>query len=380
MIYSVDLKEMAGRISFVDLCKYIGDIGWDKYKGKVAEGLAVYQKQLNNKFYQIKIPCSREFSDYSESIYHSVELIAATEDKSVEQIILELLNPMSDILRVRHISKDVENGSILVEDAINLFDNAKKMLLNATLDILSYKKIHKGRIPEDVSKFINNCRYGQTEIGSYVISLVCPFMDLNEGKIQQLSLFSDENISAYSLTRQATKKVIDSINIVRESIEHGDDLSNLIDNPENRISVSFIESLTNMNLSQENNSIEISAKWAPTVSENKAYKDSATLSHDHYSPLKTIVDKYKKEDEISTVVLDGRIAKLTASPKIEDRKNGQAQLVYIDENSQAKKVMLELGKDEYDIAIQAHSAGKTIRASGEFSGRKMINVSLDILG
>lgn len=379
MIYSVDLKEMAGRISFVDLCKYVGDIGWDKYRGKVAEGLAVYQKQLNNKFYQIKIPCNREFSDYAESIYHSVELIAATEDKSIEQIILELLNPMSDILRVRHKSKDVENGSILVEDAINLFDNAKKMLLNATLDILSYKKIHKGRIPEEVSKFINNCRYGQTEIGSYVISLVCPFMNIHEGKIQQLSLFSDENISAYSLTRKATKKVIDSINAIRGTIEHGDDLSNLIDNPENRISVSFIESLTNMNLSQENNSIEISAKWAPTVSENKAYMDCATLSHDHYSPLKTIVDKYKKEDEISTIVLDGRIAKLTASPKIEDRKNGQAQLVYIDENSQAKKVMLELGKDEYDIAIQAHSAGKTIRASGEFSGKKMINVSLDIL-
>lgn len=380
MIYSVDLKEMAGRISFVDLCKYVGDIGWAKYRGKVAEGLAIYQKELNGKFYQIKVPCSREFSDYPESIYHAVETMAVTEDKSVEQIILELLNPMSDILRVRHIGKDVENGSILVEDAINLFDNAKKMLLNATLDILSYKKIHKGRIPEDVSKFINSCRYGQTEIGSYVISLVCPFMNINEGKIQQLSIFTEENISAYSLTRKATKKVIESINTIRESIERGEDLAELVDNPENSISVSFIESLTNMNLSQEDNAIEIRAKWAPTVFENKAHTDCARISHDHYSPLKTIVDKYKKEDEISTVVLDGRIAKLTASPKIEDRKNGQAQLVYIDENSQAKKVMLELGKDEYDIAIQAHSAGKTIRASGEFSGKKMINVSLDILG
>ncbi len=280
---------------------------------------------------------------------------------------------------VRHISKDVENGSILVEDAISLFDNAKKMLLNATLDVLNYKKIHKGRIPEEVSKFINSCRYGQTEIGSYVISLVCPFMNIKDGEIQQLSWFSEEEISAYSLTRRATKKVVDSINKIKETIEHGEDLSALVDDSNNAISVSFIESLTNLNLSQENNSIEISAKWAPTIYENRANQDSAVLSHDHYSPLQTLVDKYKKEDESSTIILDGRIARLTASPNIEDRKNGQAQLVYIDERSQAKKVMLELGKDEYDIAIKAHSAGKTIRVSGTFSGKKMVDVSLDIL-
>lgn len=41
--------------------------------------------------------------------------------------------------------------------------------------------------------------------------------------------------------------------------------------------------------------------------------------------------------------------------------------------------MLELGKDEYDIAIEAHSTGKTIRANGELLGNHMVNVTLDIL-
>ena len=41
--------------------------------------------------------------------------------------------------------------------------------------------------------------------------------------------------------------------------------------------------------------------------------------------------------------------------------------------------MLALEKDEYDIAIQAHLEGRTIRANGEIAGKEMINVSLDVL-
>ena len=379
MIYSVDLQEMAGKISFVDLCKYVSDVGWTKYQGKVAEGIAIYQKYYKENFYQIKVPCNREFEDYSEAIYSAVEKISKTENKSVEQVILELLNPMSDILRVRQVSKNVENGSILVEDAINLFDNAKKMLLNATLDILNYKKVYKGRIPEEVSNFINNCRYGQTEIGSYVISLVCPFMDIiGAGKIKQLSLFSEEDTAAHSLTRRATKKVIDSINLIKDTLEQGEDLTKLIENTENPISVSFMESLANLNLSQEDNSIEITAKWAPTVNVNRAKKDSAVISHDYYSPLKTIVEKYKTDDEKMNVTLEGKIYQLDAKPKVENRKKGNARLIYIAGDS-SRKISVELKKPDYDEAIYAHANGRTVRISGERKNKIILASNIEIL-
>ena len=106
---------------------------------------------------------------------------------------------------------------------------------------------------------------------------------------------------------------------------------------------------------------------------------SATISHDYFEPIRTIIDKYKAEDERTSISIEGRISKLMASPNIEDRTTGKAQLVYIDENSQAKRIMLALEKDEYDIAIQAHLEGRTIRANGEIAGKEMINVSLDVL-
>lgn len=381
MIYSVDLDEMAGRISYIDLCKYVYDLNWTKFPGKVREGIAVYQKTIGNELFQINIPCDRSFSDYPYAIRKAVRILSFTESKSEEQLILELLNPMSDILRVRHISSSVENGSILFEDAINLYDNAKKLLTNAALDITCYKKIYKGRISDTVQEFISKCRYGQTEIGSYVISLVCPFVNIDDdGQVQQLNIFSDEENAAVSITRRATKKVMDSISIIKETIEEGKDLSDLVEDESKQISVSFIESLTNMNLINPGSALEIKAKWAPTIRDNISQKSVVEMSHDYYSPLQSVVEKYKADDQKETCIIEGKIANLKAPPQIEKRTKGNAKLVYIaDDSSKTKAVQLTLDPDNYRIAIQAHQEGKTIRAVGKKAGNKMNDVSIIIL-
>lgn len=381
MIYSVDLDEMAGRISYVDLCKYVSDLNWIKFSGKVREGIAIYQKTISKELFQITIPCDRNFSDYAFAIRKAIGTLSFTESKSEEQLILELLNPLSDILRVRHISSNVENGSILFEDAINLYDNAKKMLTNAALDVTNYKRIYKGRITDSVQQFISKCRYGQTEIGSYVISLVCPFVSIDDsGKAQQLSIFSDESNAAISLTRRATKKVMDSVCIIKNTIERGEDLSEVVEDESQQISVSFIESLTNLNLAIPGSALEIKAKWAPTIHENVSQSNIVEISHDYYSPLQSVIEKYKADDEKESYIIEGKIADLKAPPQLEKRTKGNAKLVYIaDDSSRTKSITLVLDPDNYNVAIRAHQEGKTIRAVGKKNGTRMIDVSIIVL-
>ena len=379
MIYSVDFQELCRNISHIDLAKYVTDLNWVAYKGKTANFLKIFQKEYNDNFYQIIIPFNRNLSDYTEAMYKAISVVAITEEKSTEQVILELLNPLSDIIRVRYIGDDVKAGSIQIENGINLYENTKKLLTNAALDILNYKKIYKGRIPENVAEFISNCRYGQTEFGSYVISLVCPFINIENNEVQQLNIFAEEDINAFSFTRKVTNRVIESIIKIKNVIDDGKSLNEIIENDQSPISVSFIDSLANLNIGAENSSLEITVKWAPTIKQNRAEINHAVISHDYYPVLKSVVEKYKSEDASLAVSLVGRISKLIAVPTIEDRVMGQAQLVYIDEHSEAKKIMLNLEKNEYDVAVQAHLTGKAIKASGEIVGKKMINVSIDIL-
>lgn len=382
MIYSVDLTEMSGKINHVDISKYVTAIGWKQYTGRVKEKTAVFQKEVGNDFFQITIPCSRDLYDYAIAMRKVIRTLSITETKSEEQLILELLNPLSDIIRVRQISEDVERGSILFEDAISLYENAKKMLTNAALDVTCFKKIYKGRTSDVVQEFISKCRYGQTEIGSYVISLVCPFLNIgNDGESQQLSLFSNEDNAAASLTRQATKKLMESVYQVKTAIENGTDLTDLIEDDTKQISVSFIESLTNMNLSKKDCRVEINTKWAPTIKGNRAQVNMVELSHDYYNPLKSVVDKYKIEDKNETHTVEGKISLLQAAPQIENRKQGKIKMAYIANDTSKTRIMqLTVDAENYNVAIAAHRDGRTVRAIGKLVGNnKMSEVELIIL-
>lgn len=67
-----------------------------------------------------------------------------------------------------------------------------------------------------MSQFINNCKFGQTEIGSYVVSVVCPFAELDDAEgYKQLSIFSEEEQCADSLTRKVTNRIMSNVSFIK---------------------------------------------------------------------------------------------------------------------------------------------------------------------
>jgi len=369
MIYSVDFKEMAGKVSHVNVSKYLHDLGWAEFDTK-RNTVKIFQKATDDNFYQVDLPIDRKLADYNTAMYRAIEDIALSVGKSVEQVLLELLNPLSDILRVRILDKSTEMGSILVEDALNLYENTKKLLTAAAMDIISPKLIHVGRPDSKVQEFVNNCRFGQTEIGSYVVSVVCPFGSIQDNVYTQLTLFSEEDECAQSLTRQVTNKLLTSIRKVRASIDNGSFEETILDdrNPI-KISANFLEALSEISIYKEGSETEITVKWAPTISKNILDFNKVTLSHDYYEPIYSIVQKIKNS-VIEESVYIGRVSALKAADDAKRRESGVATLVYLTETAQRATASVGLNKDDYDSAIEAHRNGKTVRITGTLSGQK----------
>lgn len=370
MIYSINFKEMAGKISHVNVAKYLVDLGWNEIKSR-REYVKIFQTEKNNNFYQVDLPIDRDLRDYNIAMYRVVENISNYTEKSVEQVLLELLNPLSDIIRVRIKNNQVEDGSILFEDAINLYDNAKKLIVATAMDIINPRLIHLGRPDSKVQEFVSNCRFGQTEIGSYIVSLVCPMSDIKNGKIQQLSLFSEQEECASSLTRQVTNKLILSVKTIKEAIDKGK-LNDVIfseTNIENPISVNFLEALNAMSIYRKDSELDIAAKYAPTIKDNILPYNKVSISHDYYDPIDTIVKKVKN-DHCEEKVFIGRISKLNAIPDVDKRKTGTVGLVFIGENENKSTATIELHNNDYELALDAHRKGKNVKVIGSISGHK----------
>lgn len=364
MIYSVDFQDLAGKINPLEFCKYLQDLGWIEFVKIKKKDIKIFQKRDNEKFSQVKIPMNRSLIDFSEAMLNACKDIADFTQKSLERVVLELLNPLSDIIRIRIDNNKIKDGSLLFEDGLKLYDNAKKLITSTAMSLYSDNPYYKGKLPDDIQKFINNCRFGQTEIGSYVISVVCPFMkESKEGPIQ-LSIFNEEEDCANSITRKITSKLNKDLIRVKETIDNCQSLDRLLEGEE-KININFLETLKNLNIENEDSLLEISTKWAPTISNNITNKEAINFTHDYYDVINSKVIHFKEKIEEDLKEFIGQIKTLSSVPTIEERSYGIIKLVTL-VNKKPRVISIKLNKEDYQQAILAHKNGVFVRVKGFF--------------
>lgn len=100
MIYSINYCDMAEQINPLTFARYLRETGWVEIKRKNTS-IQLFQLEKENDFFQITIPTDRALSDYKLAMNHAVETLAIAEGKPMEKILLYLLNPCSDILKIR---------------------------------------------------------------------------------------------------------------------------------------------------------------------------------------------------------------------------------------------------------------------------------------
>lgn len=100
MIYSVDFLELAEKINPLAFVKYLKDTGWMLFQTKKSY-VKIFQLEREDNFYQVTIPMDKVLRDYREAMYKAISIVAEAESKSIEELILYLLNPNTDILKIR---------------------------------------------------------------------------------------------------------------------------------------------------------------------------------------------------------------------------------------------------------------------------------------
>ncbi len=373
MIYSVNFLDLTEKINPLAFSKYLKDTGWSVYPTK-RELVKIFQtKTFNGESFQVNIPMDKKFSDYKSAMYQAVQTVALVENQSTEQLMLYLLNPNTDILKIRLDRKDIESGNILFDDAIRIYENTKKLIAATAQDILHPRYYHQGRPDDSISKFVNNCKFGQTEIGSYIISVVCPFAELDDIKgYRQLSIFSEEDSCANSLTRQVTNRIMTNVSSIRTNIDNGDYEKLISDDDSTIISANFYEALTGLNLDTEGAGVEFIAQWSPIVKKNRSINNRVTITHDYYQPILNTITKLRENTNKKTKLF-GRIKKLESSPDVSKRTSGKISVVYLDDNDKKRTATVSLSKEDYYKAIQAHSEGSHVEIIGDLAGSNILS-------
>jgi hypothetical protein len=388
MITEDKYLQLCAQIKTPNASKFLRDFGWIPFEYNDDRNYVSLQKTIDGDIQQIDFPNNPNFHDYPFMMLRACQKISEITGKTISEVISDLLDPMADIVRFRRSGADINNGSIPIESAVSFFEGTKKTLAAAAMDLTSPRSYRKRmKMSQPVDSFIKSCRFGQTEFGSYIISLVCPLEDYLEenGRFQQLSIFGDASVASQCFTRKVVNKTIESIKIIKTTIDQGTDLVTLA-NPSSPsfVSGNFMENLHEMTGDSQDASLDIGVQWAPLVKENRADLPKIAISSIYRDALASAVDSLKNQETRESTTITGLIVDLKGEGAIADREKngGLIKVVYVNQadTSRISTIYATLEYEDYQNAVEAHRQGKTVRVTGVvLNNQKMENPEFEVL-
>lgn len=363
------------QINPIEVGAYLKGTGWEVTTSRRPQ-INLFNIKHNGVTHEITLPLSREFKDYTNAMYSVVKRIAEVEDRQFDEVISRLITPIADIIKFRRADQITSNGTIPFNEGIRLFENSRKALYAVVCDLIEPKLYHKKLSLKAADAFIDRCSYGQTERGSYIATIICPFSQADIAGTNQLPLFGSTPDFENAFTRQVTARLMKSLNIVHQAIETNqiDSLQKLdLDRPSDIISGNLLEALVDLNGSTTSAQIEISTQWAPLVPMTREQiPTSIQFNREDFEPLERMVERIQEEQETTTQqgVFIGRISLIQAEPNIQERKNGEVILNTLDNEGKLIKPRMVVSPDELELALKAMSNGLNVRVRGILSTRK----------
>ena len=373
---SKELLKAVPILKFTEILAYLRHTGWIRIEVPKPH-VALFQKKIGETYFEALLPLSKAFSDYTYRIIDVLESIAQAENREVHQVLTDLTNAPGDTVRFRVINKDTVGGTISFLEGVTLMEATKKALFTAACDLLQPEKYHKRLVLKGAQQFIESCRFGQTEQGSFIATVICPFINQTaEDTVKKLSVFDPAADLRGSLTRSVTTRMMSALSEIKHHIDRGEERRILDLEGEKMISANFLESIIELIATKDTTEIEIMTSWSVFAGDQPQISNAITFSNDYIPVLESLIGRLKPVETGYEDDFVGKISMTKADPDIHTRSEGEIILNYItgDEEKVAKARVL-LSNEDYTRACEAHQQGRSVKIRGKLvnTGRtKMI--------
>jgi hypothetical protein len=152
----------------IEVAAYLRSRGWHEQAG-VTRDTALFT--LGNDF-EVMLPLSSNLRDFSLRMMDALSTLEIVEGKDKTEILADLSTSASDVIRVRLADPDARDGSLPLERASEIISKAYDMMLAAACSAADPKYFFSSRKPQAASDYMRNVRLGQTERGSFVITIL----------------------------------------------------------------------------------------------------------------------------------------------------------------------------------------------------------------
>ncbi|MCE5216213.1 hypothetical protein LLH03_04185 [bacterium] len=347
-------------IAPLELALYLRSTGW-RQESQVRDKFSTWVTCEPGAKHELALPLRQDFRDYAFRIADVLSALEEKEARSQLEIVRDLQETLADVLRVRARWPETADGSVPIDRAVNLVTYARDMMMAAACAAVGPRAYFQTRKPAQAAQYVDRLRMGQTERGSFVITVVSKvspvlsaaeaghlFPDMDEPFERKVTTTLAQALTA---TREATVQAASqgSADSFLEAVERG-------------VSANLCDSLVGMSQANEDHGdLTISFSWSRTRPLREPVASQVEFSADTMPVIEEagrVLRGTLPREEFEVV---GLVTNLARGP--EASSGVVSVLAFVDDKP--RKVKMELSEGAYAKAVYAHGERKAVTCCGE---------------
>lgn len=300
--------------------------------------------------------------DFRQRIRDALLAVAAFERRDVLDLINEIKRRYSNLIAVRVIHPDTQDGTIPINDGVLLITKAKDLLSAAAQAVYSKRKHFSGPAPKDARKYLDTLLLGQTEFGSYVVNVIGPNQKTIVYEHEESDGTSSEAVPLGQVITSNLVSGLDALAKAGSDFEQSGNIGVFDAAVLSGVSANLCDALLGFSGENRNRTFEITVTTtAGPLFEFKSETRKFSFEGKHVDMLEKAAGYYKDDYVLPDRVLTGYITKLVR-PKEET-----AGTITLDSTigDVERKVRVALSGDDYHLAVIAHDNGQMVRVQGD---------------
>ncbi len=267
-----DLRpDLLKQLRSTELRRYALATGWKRNEA-VNGRVAVFQHPSSD-LDQLIVPVEgTDAEGYAVMAGEVVRKLAEWEHRPAPEILNDLLLPPADVLRFRTASPDAAAGSLPLEQTVQLLTGVRRLLSAVAHSALSPQRYFPRLRRSEAEEFVGHCQVGQTERGSFTLSVACP-LDLPPPG----TLLFEHPPAVVPFPRRVTELLMRSLEELAQAadLSRADRLTDINRHP--GFSANFCEALLLLRPIGDRSYLGVSSSWSRVLPADGARRPGAEV-------------------------------------------------------------------------------------------------------
>lgn len=351
MRVSIQDRDVLLAVSPTALSAYARAAGWRRHEPYRAHS----DTYIGEDRPEIIVPRTERLGDYASVVAELIDMFATVVRQDVMTVYRSLVTADRDVVRVR--AGQSQDGSVTLNDGVDLIGGARDMLLAAACSLGESKAVYRAGANRSATDLLAGIRLGQTDQGSFVVTLLTPVVPP-----PMPTLFPDNTHRDAPIERRLTLRLMEILAGVRHAAERtvAGDEDAFGEAVESGVSANLCEALAQVIRSFP--TLDVGVSWARTRPVT-VWQRAVRFSRTDAPLLREAARSLRERAPRTDVRLYGYVRLLTRG---EGEEDGTIRLgAFVDQNQKPRSVTALLERQDYERAVQAHKDRAMVVLSGD---------------